>query len=85
MAPRRRGEYSFHLSFPISQLSFPISPPLKPMTNGKWKIESRCKEALHLLVRVRGGKCPDEWIEPFTAFQVLRRQFPGISPISKKS
>ena len=28
-------KHSFHLSFSISQLSFPISPALKPMTNGK--------------------------------------------------
>jgi len=34
-------KHSFHLSFSISQLSFPISPALKPMTNGKWKMKDR--------------------------------------------
>ena len=35
-------QHSFHLSFSISQLSFPISPALKPiqmkMENGRWKM-----------------------------------------------
>jgi hypothetical protein len=31
-------KHSFHLSFSISQLSFPISPALKPMSNGQWKM-----------------------------------------------
>ena len=33
-----KDTHSFHLSFSISQLSFPISPALKPTTNGKWKM-----------------------------------------------